>query len=109
MKKILSVLAIILIFVLIPLPGNQPVQVASQTSGNSVCVIGTPNISQFPEVQLDIRVLDPDMNPVMSIPQSNFSVREEGDQYQIDRLVFNEQGTGLNLYFVFDRGKFTDY
>lgn len=108
MKKILSVLAIILIFVLIPLPGNQPVQVASQTSGNSVCVIGTPNISQFPEVQLDIRVLDPDMNPVMSIPQSNFSVREEGDQYQIDRLVFNEQGTGLNLYFVFDRGKFTD-
>ena len=108
MKKILSVLAIILIFVLNPLPGNQPVQVASQTPGNSVCVIGTPNISQFPDVQLDVRVLDPDMNPVMSIPQSNFSVREEGDQYQIDRLVFNEQGTGLNLYFVFDRGKYTD-
>jgi hypothetical protein len=108
MKKILSVLAIILIFLLNPLPGNQPVQVASQTPGNSVCVIGTPNISQFPDIQLDVRVLDSDMNPVMSIPQSNFSVREEGDQYQIDRLVFNEQGTGLNLYFVFDRGKYTD-
>lgn len=108
MKKILNALAIILIFMFIPLPGIQPTQVASQTSGNSVCVIGEPNISRFPEVQLNVRVLDTDMNPVNAIPQSNFSVREEGDQYQVDRLVFNEQGAGLNLYFVFDRGKFTD-
>jgi hypothetical protein len=108
MKKILSVLAIILIFVFIPLPGIQPVQVASQTAGNSVCVIEEPNISQFPEVQLNVRVLDADMNPVNAIPQSNFSVSEEGDRYQVDRLVFNEQGAGLNLYFVFDRGKYTD-
>ena len=108
MKKILSVLAVLLIFVFIPFPGVQPTQVASQTSGNSVCVIGEPDISQFPDVQLTVRALDADMNPVNAIPQSNFSIQEEGTQYQLDRLVFNEKGSGLNLYFVFDRGKYTD-
>jgi hypothetical protein len=108
MKKILSVLAIILIIVFIPFPWAQPSQVASQTPGNSVCVIGTPDVSKFPEVQLNVRVLDADMNPVNAIPQSNFSVQEEGDQYQVNRLVFNDKGAGLNLYFVFDRGKYTD-
>lgn len=108
MKKIFSVLAIILIFVFIPLPWMQPSQVASQTPGNSVCVIGTPDVSKFPEVHLSVRALDADMNPVNAIPQSNFSVEEEGDRYQLDRLVYNEKGAGLNLYFVFDRGKYTD-
>ena len=108
MKKILSVLAVLLIFVFIPFPGVQLTQVASQTSGNSVCVIGEPDISQFPDVQLNVRVLDADMNPVNSIPQSSFSVREEGNQYQVDRPEFNPEGAGLNLYFVFDRGKYSD-
>jgi hypothetical protein len=108
MKKILSVLAVLLIFVFIPFPGVQPTQVASQTSGNFVCVIGKPDISQFPGVQITVRALDANMNPVNSIPQSSFSVREEENQYQVDRLVFNEKGAGLNLYVVFDRGKYTD-
>lgn len=108
MKKLLSILAIILIFVVIPLPWMQPSPVASQTLGNSVCVIGTPDVSKFPQVQLDVRALDTSMNPVNAIPQANFTVQEEGDRYQLDRLVFNENGAGLNLYFVFDRGKFTD-
>lgn len=108
MKKILSALAIIVLFLLIPLPMAQPTQVYSQAEGNSVCVIGDPNISQFPDVQLNVRALDARMNPVKAIPQANFSVREEGDQYQLNRLVFNDKGAGLNLYFVFDRGKYTD-
>lgn len=108
MKKILSVLAIVLIFVFIPFPWMQPSQVASQTPGSSVCVIGTPDVSKFPQIQLDVRALDADMSPVNAIPQSNFSIQEEGDQYQLDRLVYNEKGAGLNLYFVFDRGKYTD-
>jgi len=91
MKKILRVLAILLIFVFIPFPGVQPTQVASQTSGNSVCVIGEPDISQFPGVQLNVRALDADMNPVNAIPQTNFTIQEEGTQYQLDRLVFNEK------------------
>lgn len=108
MKKILRVLAIILIFVIAPSPWTEPSRVASQTPGSSVCVIGTPDVSNFPQVQLNIRALDADGNPVNAIPQSNFSVQEEGDQYQLDRLVYNEKGAGLNLYFVFDRGKYTD-
>jgi hypothetical protein len=108
MKKILSVLVIIIFFMLIPLPIVQPTQVSSQAEGNSVCIIGEPNVSQFPEVQLDVRALDARMTPVKAIPQANFSIREEGDQYQLSRLVFNDKGAGLNLYFVFDRGKYTD-
>lgn len=108
MRKILSILLVIIVFVLIPLPGNKPDKVASQNTGNSVCIIGKPDVSQFPDVQLNVRVLDAEMNPVNAIRQTNFTVQEDGVQHQLERLVFNENGAGLNLYFVFDRGKYTN-
>lgn len=81
--------------------------VIAQSSTNSVCIVGEPDATTFPDVTVKFRVLDQRDHVAQNLNQSQFKIIEEGKDYN-PSIVTNSEGTGLNLYFVIDRGNRTD-
>jgi len=104
-RKIL--LVILISCVLLGAPAYS-VNAQSNNPPTSICVIGQPNTSNFPYVEIEFRALDINGNTVSYLDRSSVSIKEEGVISQLSSLTPNVRGVGLNINFVFDRGNRTD-
>lgn len=107
MRKIFKVcLTFLVLFATLLGGSHQPV--VAQTSNTTICIMGEPNVSSFPQVSVNFHIYDSNYQVPSSLNESNITVLENNESYTPTKLTFNEKGTGLDLYFIIDQGYHTD-
>ena len=109
--KITKTLNAIIIFILIGcfFIGKQPTtKVQAQDIPPKVCLLNTPNVTNWPDVTLDLRAYDTQLNVVKGLAATDFSVQDNGKIIQPNTVRENANSVGLNIYFVVDMGNRTD-
>lgn len=108
MKKVFRVISFVIVALVLFFVGVPGGKVASQSPTTSVCIIGQPVSSDFPEVEVNFRVSDSNLRAVRNLGQDSITVEENQVIYPLTRFEENTRGIGLDVYFVSDLGKETN-
>jgi hypothetical protein len=109
-RKLILRVAFFLVFfllgMLIPAAGAQPVR--AQQAAQTTCLITPIQEKAYPLVQVNFRVIDSLQYVVPNLNVAQVRVSENNKPVNAFSLTANQNGVGINLYFVIDQGNRTD-
>lgn len=88
--------------------GTHPQEVLAQETNNQVCIIGNPDASEFPIVNIEFRATDSNYQAIKTLTHENVTINENGERFKPFNLSMNNRSTGLNLMIVIDSGSNND-
>jgi hypothetical protein len=107
-KSLNSIILVILMLTILMTFGSSMPANAQAARAFKVCVVEEPITTNFPDVTLEFLALDDNFRNMTSLQLADIEIKEEGNLFPITSVDPNPGGTGLNLYFVIDRGNRTD-
>ena len=108
--RVLFILITLTVFLV--MPSIEPLnKVSAQTAAenNSIlCIVSPPNASNYPNVALEIRAIDQNLNSIPGITAVDLQILDNQKPVPITSLVSNTAGIGADIYFVIDQGNRTN-
>lgn len=107
-KSLKGIILVTLMLMIVMAFGSSLPVTAQAARAFKVCVVEEPITTNFPDVTLEFLALDDNFRNMTALQLADIEIKEEGILYPITSVDPNPDGTGLNLYFVIDRGNRTD-
>ena len=99
-KKTSASIFLIFLFVSVFISRTPITNTKAQTNIWDICLLASPSIEDFPQVELNFKVLDDGGHSVEGLLANDFSIRENDFTYPVDYFRWEPIRSGLNLYFV---------